>query len=385
MSSAWLSVESPPCLFQRYVFSDLKPAFIIPEGSTKIAQPFKAGCDAEKESSPEEGRQKAQAVVRRAILASPNVGLQWDNSQKQISAVPDGTCGVCGPAPSLKRLGYFQVVPPGHGAKHIPPAEERERSGLNCTTPKDFAMKNCLAVFLGTHLDTATGARDVRRRAGDSASPMVVLSRCAVFLVFCAFSLFAQPTALYENNFQKAEVGKVPEDIMVLEGGFAVRQEGDNKYLELPGAPLDSFAVLFGPTESSNVVVAASVNAVSKGRRFPTFGVGLNGVAGYRLQVAPGKKLLELYKDQEVKASVPYEWKSGEWSVCRLQVRFLKAGEWRVEGKVSAEGAPEPAGWLISFEEKEEPIAGRASLFGSPFSGEPIKYDDLVVRPIAKP
>jgi hypothetical protein len=201
-----------------------------------------------------------------------------------------------------------------------------------------------------------------------------------ILFYFCAASLFAQSTPLYENNFQNAEVGKVPENVMVLEGGFAVKQEGDNKYLELPGAPLDSFAVLFGPTESSNVIVSAGIAAASKGRRFPTFGVGLNGVAGYRLQVSPAKKVLELYKDQQVKASVPYEWKSGEWTLCRLQVRSVKAGEWIVEGKVSADGKPEPAEWMIRFEEKEEPIAGRASLFGSPFSGEPIKYDDLMVR-----
>ena len=54
---------------------------------------------------------------------------------------------------------------------------------------------------------------------------------------------------LYENNFESAEVGKVPDDFLVLDGGFAVKSDGTNKFLELPGAPLDSFGVLFGPTE----------------------------------------------------------------------------------------------------------------------------------------
>src|SRR4051812_15786278 len=62
-----------------------------------------------------------------------------------------------------------------------------------------------------------------------------------------------QGTVLYENDFQKAEVGKVPEDMMVLDGNFSVKAEGTNKFLELPGAPLDSFAVQFGPAETNSL------------------------------------------------------------------------------------------------------------------------------------
>src|SRR5437870_5614240 len=72
---------------------------------------------------------------------------------------------------------------------------------------------------------------------------------------------------LYQNNFEKEEVGKVPADFLVLDGGFAVKEEAGNKFLELPGAPLDSFAVQFGPTESSNIMVSARIYATAKGRR----------------------------------------------------------------------------------------------------------------------
>lgn len=202
-----------------------------------------------------------------------------------------------------------------------------------------------------------------------------------VWLAFCSlsFPLFAQTKPLYENNFEKAEVGKLPEGFLALDGGFVVKQEGGNKVLELPGAPLDSFSVQFGPTESSDVAISARIKGTAKGRRYPTFGVGLNGVAGYRLQVSPAKKLLELYKDQEVKATVPFEWKSGEWTYLRLQVRKTKGGEWKVEGKVWVQGSAEPTTWMIVADEKEEPTAGRASVFGSPFSGTPIQFDDLMV------
>ena len=70
---------------------------------------------------------------------------------------------------------------------------------------------------------------------------------------------------LYENNFQSAEVGKVPDDFLVLDGGFTVKTDGTNKFLELPGAPLDSFGVLFGPTEKEDVEVTARIKEIQQG------------------------------------------------------------------------------------------------------------------------
>ena len=219
----------------------------------------------------------------------------------------------------------------------------------------------------------------IRTTHYEAVTFMRTLTIAWITLCTLSLSVLAQTKPLYENNFEKAEVGKVPEDFLVLEGGFAGKEEGGNKFLELPGTPLDSFAVQFGPAESSNVAVSARIKGAGKGRRFPVFGVGLNGVAGYKLQLSPGKKLLELYKDQELKASVAYEWKSGEWTSLRLQISKTKDGAWKVEGKAWLQGSPEPAQWLLTADEKEEPSAGRASIFGSPYSGTPIQFDDLVV------
>src|SRR6266403_4002293 len=130
--------------------------------------------------------------------------------------------------------------------------------------------------------------------------------RAHLVCVACSFACgaFAQTVTLYENHFETNEIGKTPAELLVLDGGFAVRAEHGNKLLELPGSPLDSFAVQFGPAEAENVCVTAAINGIAKGRRFPVFGVGLNGVAGYKLQVSPAKKALELYKDQDLKATV---------------------------------------------------------------------------------
>jgi|SRR5436190_229249 len=186
--------------------------------------------------------------------------------------------------------------------------------------------------------------------------------------------------ALYSNGFDKAETGKVPEDLMVLEGGFIVQEEGGNKFLELPGAPLETFGLLFGPTEAENISASARFYGTGKGRRFPTFALGLNGVNGYKLQMSPGKKVLELVKgESEVLATVPYTWESGAWTMLRLQVRKVADGQWQIEGKAWTHGAAEPAKWLITHTEKAAPMPGRAGVWGMPYSGTPIRFDDLSV------
>ena len=187
----------------------------------------------------------------------------------------------------------------------------------------------------------------------------------------------AQSTKLpYENKFDRAEVDKVPEDMLVLDGAFAVKEDGGNKFLELPGAPLDTFGVLFGPTEAANVSASGRIFASGKGRRYPTFGIGLNGVGGYKLQVSPGKKQIELFKGDEVVASKDYEWTGNNWTMMRIQVR--KDGDGlKVEGKAWKDGGSEPKEWQIAFGDKAPAPAGRASAWGNPFSGTPIRFDDL--------
>jgi hypothetical protein len=206
--------------------------------------------------------------------------------------------------------------------------------------------------------------------------------RWILFLLFSALLASAQTGILYSNNFEKAEVGKLPEDMMALQGEFRVKAERGNKMLELPGAPLETFAVLFGPTETDNVAVSARIVGTAKGRRAPAFGVGLNGVSGYKLQLSAAKGALELLKDQETKAGADYNWKSGQWTWFRLEARNVKKGEWRIQGRAWAQGEAEPDKWLVTFEEKEEPVPGRASVIGIPYSGAPIQYDDLTVYSI---
>ena len=189
----------------------------------------------------------------------------------------------------------------------------------------------------------------------------------------------ADDQVLFKSDFESAHVDSLPEELMVLAGEFSVSDIGGNKALELPGNPLEDFGALFGPAESDGIAVRARVFSESSKRLAPRFGVGLDGVAGYRLLVAPGQNRLQLLKDQEAVASAPLEWKSGTWTWLHLQIREVSAGKWFIEGRAWADGSPEPNEWSISFEVSETPPAGKASLWGAPYSGKPILFDDLSV------
>jgi hypothetical protein len=187
---------------------------------------------------------------------------------------------------------------------------------------------------------------------------------------------------LYQNDFSKGEVGKLPEEMLLLDGGFAVQEVAGNKVLQLPGAPLETFGVLFGPTEASGLSLSARVHSTKKGRREPAFALGLNGNAGYKLQISAAKKLVELYKGDDVVAKEPFTWESDSWTMLKLQVRKVKDGEFAIEGKAWKQGTTEPEKWTVTYAEKSEPLAGRASIWGNPFAGTPIDFDDLLVTTI---
>ena len=189
---------------------------------------------------------------------------------------------------------------------------------------------------------------------------------------------------LYQTNFEKTKTGEVPEDFLVLDGDFAVKQSNGNKYLELPGAPLDAFGFMFGPSARHGNEISARMFGTKKGRRYPVFGVALNGVNGYRLQVAPAKRAIELLKGSAVVAKVPFRWGGGEWLRLALRVEQTGAAEWTVSGRVWANGKKAPAKPTITHKEAKEPRNGKPSIWGSPYSGTPIRYDDIVVKKTAK-
>jgi hypothetical protein len=172
----------------------------------------------------------------------------------------------------------------------------------------------------------------------------------------------------------------VPSDILVLDGRFAVRQLQNDKVLELPGSPLETYGVLFGSSARDSVAVSARIYGTRKGRRFPAFAVSLGGVSGFRLQITPAKRALELMQGDQVLQSAPWEWKSGTWTHLRLQINKASQGLWNVQGKAWTAGDPEPGDWTLTRSLSKQPVSGKAGVWGKPFSGTPIQFDDLRVE-----
>jgi hypothetical protein len=206
----------------------------------------------------------------------------------------------------------------------------------------------------------------------------------AIFIIaaIIALTCSAQPSddkVLFKSDFESANVDSLPEELMVLAGEFSVKDIGGNKALELAGNPLEDFGALFGPAESDGIAVRARIRSESAKRLAPRFGVGLGGVGGYRLLIASGQNGLQVFRDQQTVASAPFEWTPGKWTSLHLQLRKVSEDKWIIEGRAWADGTPEPKDWAISFEVSEGPPAGKASIWGAPYSGKPILFDDLSV------
>jgi hypothetical protein len=204
----------------------------------------------------------------------------------------------------------------------------------------------------------------------------VLLCPCLLLLLVAAD---APPPATYHQDFQKSEEGSLPPELLVTNGKFEVHQDGDQKFLQLPGEPLDTFGFMLGADETNSI--QTSIRATNTGKRFPEFGLGLAGPAGYRLWLQPAVGEIQLLKNDNVKTTKPFDWKPGAWLNLKLQLT-KQNNKAVLQGKLWSRGSPEPKDWTISFEdpETEKPPKGRASVWGIPYSGTPIHFDDISIN-----
>ena len=98
------------------------------------------------------------------------------------------------------------------------------------------------------------------------------------------------------------------------------------------------------------------------------------------MTVAPAKKAVELYRGETLLGSVPFDWKSGKWTTARIELRKTGDAEWTVKGFVWQEGSEQPKEPTISAVQDAAPPNGRAAVYGMPYAGTPIRFDDLKVE-----
>lgn len=195
--------------------------------------------------------------------------------------------------------------------------------------------------------------------------------------IACALGGDAPTAASYSNNFLSTPAGKPPDDMMILNGAFSIALFENTKCLELASDPLDGDGLLFGPAGLTSADISARIWADASGRRFPEFGIGCNDAGGYKLIVCPSQGIVELRHGEDAIASSPFSWKPATWTKLRLAVNKQPSGKYQVIGKAWADGSAEPKQWMISIEESEAPPAGRASIWGMPYSEKPIRFTDL--------
>jgi hypothetical protein len=186
------------------------------------------------------------------------------------------------------------------------------------------------------------------------------------------------PPTNYHQDFQKSDEASMPEELLVMNGKFAVVKDGDDKFLQLPGEPLDTFGFMLGADENNSI--EASIRATATGKRFPEFGLGLCGAAGYRLWLQPATNELQILKGDNVKISKPYDWKSASWLTLRLQLK-KENNKTTLQAKIWPRNTPEPKDWTLTFDDTDttKPPKGRPSVWGIPYSGTPIDFDDLSI------
>ena len=150
-----------------------------------------------------------------------------------------------------------------------------------------------------------------------------------------------------------------------------------NGVLQLPAEPLEPHGVMFGPAFADGLRVAAKFRAEKNKRQMPTFSLGLNGVSGYRLRVNPPKKKLELLRNDSVVNAIEFLWEEGAWTHLTLEVKALPGLQWEVKGSVWVDGTIRDEVPTVMWKDADAPLAGRPTVWATPFAGKPVEVDDL--------
>jgi len=208
------------------------------------------------------------------------------------------------------------------------------------------------------------------------------ISFTLILFVCTATNASDQNESIQKIDFESEEFqGKLPDSLIVLSGKFSIENENENHVLKLRESPLYTHGMLFTGVESSkNVSIKARIRSENRRRSMPRFGIGLNGIGGYKLRVTPSKKALELYKGKEVIQQTEIEWTPGEWTWLKLEVKQLDDSSWQISGSAWCDCDSEPYDWMITYNEPDQPLEGPPSLWGTPYSSKPIFYDDISIE-----
>lgn len=191
------------------------------------------------------------------------------------------------------------------------------------------------------------------------------------------------PAPLATLDIKNTASGSIPGGSTKREGKWQVT--GEVEELQVLPEPLVISWLEFGPEVRGKGATIVATGRSSGGRRLQSrFGAGLYGRNGFQIRLVPLTDEIELVRRQEVLRKVSMKLESDRLYTIELTVRG-EEDQWIIRGHVwEAEEDPE-TGTAIGFQIYEEellfPLAGRAVLTGTPFSGKPVGFTAAEVYP----
>lgn len=182
-------------------------------------------------------------------------------------------------------------------------------------------------------------------------------------------------------SFATSKEGGGPEGTRPLLGKWTV-DPGLEAVQVAPDPLLDSW-LEFGPEiREKGATIVASGKAPGQGRLKSRFGAGLYGKNGFQLRFVPATQEIELVRRSVVLLKKPFPATAGE--LCSLELSVQpERNHWLVSGRAwkGEENRPDEKAfeYKIFAEELLFPLAGRATLFATPFSGDPVSFSSAKV------
>lgn len=201
-------------------------------------------------------------------------------------------------------------------------------------------------------------------------------------LVACltaASSLLAQQSQTFDIKVDDWAEGEPPKEVFVVDGSIKIGVRDGSKAIVIDPNPITDASAQLAVSASGNASIEGKILAIKRGRSTPRFGVSVHGMSGHRLIINPAKKALELIRNDQTLATVPFTWTSEEWVKLKLTATKGADGTWSITGKAWPAAAAEPAEPLIKHAEKGLKGQGKCAIWATPFSGEPVFFDDLQV------
>jgi hypothetical protein len=201
-----------------------------------------------------------------------------------------------------------------------------------------------------------------------------------LLLAACLLATSALPAQQLQTFELKADdwaEGEPPKEVFVVDGTIKIAARDGNKAIVIDPNPITDASAQLAVSASGSASIEAKILAIKRGRSTPRFGVSVHGMSGHRLIVNPAKKTIELIKNDQTLASAPFAWTSEAWVKVKLEAKKGAGDAWSIIGKAWSADAAEPAEALIKHEEKSLKGQGKCAIWATPFSGEPVFFDDI--------